>query len=163
MTDSPQKIITDYCAAVRRLYGDEIADKSEIYHEHGWFYVNLAKKFPDGSIGVSGYVADAFRRKKIVEMTEALKKRRTPESQLRTRWRRWLGAKTRWNESEWANLLNANWMCWPTRILDAPPIDIFNTSREQVKKLYLDAINKATMDDLHRLDGIFCEDQLKRR
>ena len=84
------------------------------------------------------------------------------ESQWRTRWRRWLGAKTRINESEWTVLLKSNWMGWASRITGRH-LKQNEWTRENVRSLYLEAINKASEIDLDRLDSIFCEDQFNRR
>jgi hypothetical protein len=70
-----EQTIGDYREQLRRLYGDDVADKSELYYNRGWYYVNIAQALNDGSVGVLG-TASAHRQKEIIERTLNLKKRK---------------------------------------------------------------------------------------
>jgi len=74
---NPQTLIDNYREALRACYGDEIADKSRIDYSKGWFYVALARRFPDGSIGIID-PANGKRAKRIIEMTQVLLNRVAP-------------------------------------------------------------------------------------
>ena len=67
----PDDVIGAYDLALRHLYGEEIANATEIYHSRGWYYLNLAQRFPDGSIGAIGR-ANAYRKKQILAMAATL-------------------------------------------------------------------------------------------
>jgi len=44
-----QELCDAYLAEIRRVRGDECADKSEVYHDQGWYYVKIAREGGDGS------------------------------------------------------------------------------------------------------------------
>lgn len=67
----PKQVLQNYREALRRLYGDEIADKSNLYYARGWYYVSVARKCPDNSYYTDG-IADGRRKKQIIEMTNTL-------------------------------------------------------------------------------------------
>lgn len=67
-----QRIISDYREALRALYGDKIADKSDVYYLRGWIHINLAQRFPDGSMGAIGEADNGRRASKVIEMTQVL-------------------------------------------------------------------------------------------
>lgn len=71
------EIINDYREALRARYGDEIADTSDIYPRSGWVYINLARRFADGSVGCMGWADNGRRANKVIEMTQTLLKRAT--------------------------------------------------------------------------------------
>lgn len=75
------KIINDYREALRALYGSEIADKSDIYPSSGWIYINLARRFHDGSIGIVEPADDGKRASQVIEMTQNLLKRAKEKQQ----------------------------------------------------------------------------------
>jgi len=60
---------------VRKLYGDEIADDSIAHHHRGWYYVNLARRYKDGSVGVWPGAIPAIRRVRLAEMVTELERR----------------------------------------------------------------------------------------
>ena len=65
-----------YHKAVMGLYGNEICDNSTMYSDGGWCYVNLAKRFPDGSVGtISSINTNATRPSKLIQMAEELERR----------------------------------------------------------------------------------------
>lgn len=68
------EICNNYIDTLRLLYGDEIANKSNIYYIRGWFYINLAQRFDDGSVGSIG-PATAHRKKQVIEYTNELQRR----------------------------------------------------------------------------------------
>lgn len=79
---SPEELCQAYLAEIARLYGEEMGEKSECNYVHGWFYVNLARKWQDGSVGPMG-PANPYRRKKLEEMLANLRKRVTGMGELR--------------------------------------------------------------------------------
>src|SRR5687767_5815063 len=76
---------------------------------------------------------------------------------FKTRWRRWLGNKTRANRPDWVTLLDSNWLGWVDQVMgeDSAPIGL--APRETVKAAYLVAINRATMSDLQKLDALYAQ------
>ncbi len=70
MTD-PEQVLQNYREALRKVYGNEIADKSNLYYARGWYYFSVARKYPDGSVGADS-IADGRRKKQIIEMTNNL-------------------------------------------------------------------------------------------
>lgn len=92
---------------------------------------------------------------------ETMKTEKTPTHKFRTRWRRWLGARTRVNDDDWTNLLNTNWSGWVTQVLikhGLPPgkLPIWD-GPIALRQYFLRAIDIADMDDMYKLDGIFAE------
>ena len=86
---------------------------------------------------------------------------------LRTRWRRWLGNKTRAGKHTWVDLLDSNWAAWPGRVLGKHGIDEVyprwqSATRELVKAYWLKAIDVADADELMRLDGLYCDEQVMK-
>jgi hypothetical protein len=57
--DRKQQMRDEYVATlreeVRRNLGCRIAKNSTIRYERGWYYVNLARRFDDGSVGIIGF------------------------------------------------------------------------------------------------------------
>ncbi len=79
-----------------------------------------------------------------------------PLESLRSRWRRWLGQKTRRDKTYWVTLLDINWLGWASNTLAKHDIDIerpqpYSTPQE-IKAYYLRAIDCSDFDDLARLD-----------
>jgi hypothetical protein len=70
MTESEQ-VIHDYLEALRKLYGNALADSSILYYKNGWYYISVAHKVPDGGYYAST-VTEGKRKKQIVEMTNNL-------------------------------------------------------------------------------------------
>ena len=80
--------------------------------------------------------------------------------QFRTRWRRWLGNKTRRDMPTWVTLLDSNWMGWVERVSpDYISLRLEDAGRENVKALWLAAIDAASMDDLYRLDELYAAEK----
>lgn len=86
---------------------------------------------------------------------------------FRSRWLRWLGAMTRVDKPHWTELLNTNWSSWAHSTLIKHRLPVSNirwsTSREEVKKVYSNAIKSADMDDLYKLDNVFCYNGMSNR
>lgn len=40
----PEQILQNYREALRNAYGDEVADKSNLYYNRGWYYISVARK-----------------------------------------------------------------------------------------------------------------------
>lgn len=81
---------------------------------------------------------------------------------MRTRWRRWLGQKTRIDKPYWTTLLDGNWRGWVSRVHQDKGTDVNHTAiilRPELKSIFLSAINIATMEELWRLDMLYCEDK----
>jgi hypothetical protein len=79
----------------------------------------------------------------------------------RTRWRRWLGNKTRRDRPYWITLLGSDWLEWvhqcnPTH----GPIGLSKVGREQIKQIYRDAIDRADAEMLRQLDRIYANEKL---
>jgi len=70
----PFEVMDEYRAALRDLYGDEIAQKTVLFYNKGWFYLNLAIRQSDGSVGAIG-PAWPFRAKELQQKTITLRKR----------------------------------------------------------------------------------------
>lgn len=87
--------------------------------------------------------------------------------EFRTRWRRWLGNKTRWDQSYWTTLLDSNWIGWADKVLSLRQPGYtyhglsFTASREEIKMLYAQAIDVAMMDDLVKLDSLYAQEKWK--
>lgn len=82
---------------------------------------------------------------------------------MRIRWRRWLGQKTRIDKPYWTTLLESHWRGWVSQVYKAnnidPIMDLILT-RSMVKDIFRRAINMATLEELNRLDILYCEDKL---
>jgi len=72
--NEPEQVLQNYREALRKIYGDDISDKSNLYYKNGWYYVSVARKCPDGSYYTNS-IADGKRKKLIIEMTDNLLKR----------------------------------------------------------------------------------------
>lgn len=71
---APQELMNSYRAELARLYGERIASATHLHYCRGWFYLRLAERFHDGSVGVIGRPVP-YRRKALLEMRENLRKR----------------------------------------------------------------------------------------
>lgn len=78
---------------------------------------------------------------------------------FKTRWRRWLGNKTRIDRPDWVTLLDSDWLGWVEKVMGEDSTVTGIEPREKVKAAYLEAINRATMDDLKRLDSLYAQDR----
>lgn len=82
------------------------------------------------------------------------------DEQLRIRWRRWLGNKTRINRPDWTTLLSANCTGWPRAVLEAHGETYhLEMTRESVKRVYGRAISLATAHDFMKLDAIYAAEK----
>lgn len=82
---------------------------------------------------------------------------------FRARWRRWLGQVTRVDKPTWTKLLESNWLGWPDKVLgdDMPRVN-FATDRISLYIIYRAAIDRATLDQLRKLDSMYCEEKHQR-
>jgi hypothetical protein len=76
----PQQILENYREALRRNYGDAVADNSLYGYSQGWFYFEMARECQDGNYRVFPGVftrpkLPAFRRNVIIARTEELNRR----------------------------------------------------------------------------------------
>jgi len=69
-----QELCDAHIAAIRHASGDRCADKSEVYHDKGWYYVKVAQKAHDGSWGTWG-VASPRRAQDIIARIRMLRGR----------------------------------------------------------------------------------------
>jgi hypothetical protein len=85
---------------------------------------------------------------------------------LRTRWRRWLGNKTRADKPHWTTLLQSNWSGWAESTLrdngQACAGLSWGTPREIVKAQFAHAIDVATMRELADLDGVYAAELVEK-
>ena len=81
---------------------------------------------------------------------------------FRTRWKRWLGQKTRVDKPYWTTLLDSNWVGWVEKVLgdDYRPIGI--TTIEKVKQVYMAAINRADFNQLYKLDSLYANEKFEK-
>lgn len=90
---------------------------------------------------------------------------KTEIERFRTRWKRWLGNKTRANHPYWTTLLDSNWLGWCETVLGECQPEYthhslnYLSSREEVKMLFSRAIESATMRHLQKLDALCAEDR----
>jgi hypothetical protein len=70
----PNEIIDAYKAELLRIYGPDIAAKSSVSYTRGWYYIAVARRFEDGSVGRIG-AASAYRCPMVLQMLERLKQR----------------------------------------------------------------------------------------
>ena len=81
------------------------------------------------------------------------------EKKLRTRWRRWLGNKTRYGYPYWVMLLDGRWAHWAASVLDGEVLPWRGATQESVKAYWLKAIDGATMQELCKLDDIYATEK----
>ena len=91
-----------------------------------------------------------------------MKKEKTKLEKHRSRWRRWLGQKTRHDKPYWTTLLNSNWTGWCDKVLEnhvwEPPSNYYQYN---IKLWFTTAINCAGIKELHKLDELYCQEKLK--
>lgn len=68
----PEELINEYREALKNRTKDDILAKSDFYYYKGWYYVNIAIRFPDGSIGAIS-PASGMRRKDMEQEIKKLK------------------------------------------------------------------------------------------
>lgn len=68
-----------WLSEVSRLHGEKIAAKSKAYYHSGWYYIQVARRFGDGSVGTIGSTS-AYRAVSIREMIINLRQRATPSA-----------------------------------------------------------------------------------
>ena len=76
MRNDPKQLIANYRMALEGVYGKEIADKSHIDYYRGWYYINVARQFSDGSVGTLSWASHrCFRAKELIQRTHNLVER----------------------------------------------------------------------------------------
>jgi len=82
----------------------------------------------------------------------------------RTRWRRFIGQKTRVGNTNWVDLLDSNWAGWVGKIIRKAGFDItpitWESDLRHVYHSFNFAINEASMEDLRQLDELYIQDYL---
>jgi len=58
-------------------------------------------------------------------------------------------------------LLDSNWTAWVYQVLDGAYLP-FATPRDKVRATWLEAINRATMNQLHGLDSLYAEEKFEK-
>lgn len=71
----PLEICIEYQRLLWRIYGREIAEASRVDYGRGWFYIGLAKRYQDGSVGNADMFVTTYRKKKVLEMIDNLRLR----------------------------------------------------------------------------------------
>lgn len=66
-----EQVLHNYREALRKLSGDNMADSSNLYYAHGWYYISLARRCPDGSYYTPS-IANGKRKDQIIRMTTSL-------------------------------------------------------------------------------------------
>jgi len=66
-----QELCNAYLTEIRRVKGDECADKSRVDYDKGWYYVKIAQKAHDGSWSTWG-TAPAYRAHDIIARIKML-------------------------------------------------------------------------------------------
>lgn len=108
--------------------------------------------------------------KEIAERAEKRKERERKKNTLegfRTRWKRWLGQKCRVDKPNWVTLLDSNWSSWVSYVfhkhdITYTPLGPFS-DRITIYEMYNKAIKMATMEELHKLDNLYCQDNFERK
>lgn len=72
---SPTEVCALYKKQLWRVYGKEICEASRVDYGRGWFYIGLAKRYSDGSVGNADMFVQTHRRKKVLEMIGILSQR----------------------------------------------------------------------------------------
>lgn len=89
--------------------------------------------------------------------------------QSRTRWLRWLGQKTRSDNSSWVELFSSNYSGWASKVLENH--DIIKKSfcvwrpgegppLREIKEYFSAAINCASLFELSQLDELYVSEQV---
>ena len=85
---------------------------------------------------------------------------------FRIRWRRFIGQMTRKDRNTWIELLDTQWTTWADNVLKREKFPRFSIDirsknlKRDVHRLFNDAIDLATLEELHILDGIYCREFL---
>jgi hypothetical protein len=66
MALSPDELLEIYRQELRRLYGEQRANASRVGYDKGWYYIEIAAKYPDGSVGLGGRIPMARRKQAVV-------------------------------------------------------------------------------------------------
>lgn len=89
------------------------------------------------------------------------------EKTFRSRWQRWAAQKCRHDRSAWTELLQSNWLAWVEQVYGESNIVYkpvgFDADRVMVLMLYKKAIETATLDQLRRLDNLWCEMEMEKK
>lgn len=91
---------------------------------------------------------------------------KTELEQFKSRWRRFIGQKTRIDKPYWTTLLNNKWMGWVENVLNENTFSLASieldsaTVRMDLRYSFNLAIDCSTMKDLRRLDNIYCQEVL---
>ncbi len=70
---SPAELCEAYREALRKRFDAQIAGKSRVDYRRGWFYIQKARRYTDGSVGTVAWGAiPAYRRPQFEQMTASL-------------------------------------------------------------------------------------------
>ena len=93
---------------------------------------------------------------------------KTDLEKFKSRWRRFVGQKTRIDKPYWTSLLDNIWSSWCDKVLEEntfyfEPLRLFEQEdklRMNLRNRFNLAIDCATMRDLIKLDNIYCQEVL---
>ena len=95
------------------------------------------------------------------------KKEKNETEKFRTRWMRWLGQKCRLDKENWVTLLDSGWMAWVSCVYHKHGIPYkplgFMVDRVVVYMVWQKAIEVSDMNDMHKLDGMYCTDNMEKK
>jgi len=74
MTTAEDELCRELRAAIAAAFDQEIADKTRIDYDNGWYYYNMARRFSDGSVGTGGSITVGKRKRQIVDEIERIRK-----------------------------------------------------------------------------------------
>ena len=66
-------ICYEYLNEIARTLGQDRADRSNVYWRGGWFYLNIASRWKDGSVGTAGRSPQCLRKKEVLRRIETIK------------------------------------------------------------------------------------------
>lgn len=68
------EIRLEYLKEIARTLGEDRCNASKVWYSHGWFYLKIASRYPDGTVG-SHRPAEPLRKKDLLARIELLKQR----------------------------------------------------------------------------------------
>lgn len=113
----PAQLERDWREALRALLGEELEQASYFQHVGGWYYTRWGQRFPDGSVGCFGKMAETGKRaSQIIAETAAIRARAAADNK-RPAEKRWLIG-----ENRCATPLQAGCVCVTVPTMRQPTI-----------------------------------------
>lgn len=69
-----EEICQEYLKEIARTLGEDRGNASKVWYSHGWFYLKIASRYQDGSVGCH-HEAYPLRKSVLLDRIENLKKR----------------------------------------------------------------------------------------